>query len=107
MKAAVDREDIVWRFVKDSSTPRGFERFCFIVATVFIIIGAAICAWARVDRSTLILVRKPLPDDAERSANCRVAEARGSRATPFRAGGWTILVHSTEMECRSENFDSA
>ena len=46
----VDREDIVWRFVKDSSAPRGFERSCFIVATVFIVIGAAICTWARVYR---------------------------------------------------------
>lgn len=46
----VDREDIVWRFAKDSSAPRGFERFCFIVATAFIVIGAAICTWARVYR---------------------------------------------------------
>src|SRR5258707_2355357 len=47
---SVDREDIVWRFVKDSSAPRGFERFFFIVATVFIAAGAAICTWARVYR---------------------------------------------------------
>jgi hypothetical protein len=46
----VDREDIVWRFVKDSSAPRGFERFFFIVATVFIVAGAAICTCARVYR---------------------------------------------------------
>jgi hypothetical protein len=46
----VDREDIVWRFVKDSSAPRGFERFFFIVATVFILVGAAICTWAHVCR---------------------------------------------------------
>jgi hypothetical protein len=46
----VDREDIVWRFVKDSSAPKGFERFCFIVATVFIFVGAAICTWACVYR---------------------------------------------------------
>ncbi len=46
----VDREDIVWRFVKDSSAPRGFERFFFIVATVFIVVGAAICTSARVCR---------------------------------------------------------
>src|SRR5882757_3797791 len=44
----VDREDIVWRFVKDSSAPRGFERFFFIVATVFIVVGAAICTYTRV-----------------------------------------------------------
>lgn len=44
----VDREDIVWRFVKDSSAPRGFERFFFIVATLFIVVGAAICTLARV-----------------------------------------------------------
>ncbi|MGA2902641.1 MAG: hypothetical protein ABSD98_02330 [Candidatus Korobacteraceae bacterium] len=46
----VDREDIVWRFVKDSSAPRGFERLFFIVATVFIVVGAAICTSARVCR---------------------------------------------------------
>jgi len=46
----VDREDIVWRFVKDSSAPRGFERFLFIVATVFVVVGAAICTYARVCR---------------------------------------------------------
>ena len=44
----VDRENIVWRFVKDSSAPRGFERFFFIVATVFIVVGAAICTYTRV-----------------------------------------------------------
>jgi hypothetical protein len=46
----VDGEDIVWRFVKDSSGPRVFERFFFIVATVFIVVGAAICTWACVYR---------------------------------------------------------
>jgi hypothetical protein len=46
----VDREDIIWRFVKDRSAPRGFERFFFIVATVFIVVGAAICTCARVYR---------------------------------------------------------
>jgi hypothetical protein len=46
----VDREDMVWRFVKDSSASRGFERFFFVVATVFIVVGAAICTWARVYR---------------------------------------------------------
>ena len=46
----VDREDIVWRFVKDSSAPRELERFFFIVAAVFIVVGAAICTWARVYR---------------------------------------------------------
>jgi hypothetical protein len=45
---SVDREDIVWRFVKDSSAPRGFECFFFIVATGFIAVGPAICTWARV-----------------------------------------------------------
>jgi hypothetical protein len=44
----VDREDVVWRFVKDSSAPRGFERSFFIVATVFIVVGATICTRARV-----------------------------------------------------------
>jgi hypothetical protein len=43
-----DREDIVWRFVKDSPAPRGFERFFFIVAALFIVVGAAICTCARV-----------------------------------------------------------
>ena len=46
----VDREDIVWRFVKDSAAPRVFESFFFILATVFILAGAAICTWARAYR---------------------------------------------------------
>jgi hypothetical protein len=46
----VDREDVVWRFVKDSAAPRVFERFLFVLATVFILAGAAICTWARAYR---------------------------------------------------------
>lgn len=62
----VDGEDIVWRFVKASSAPRGFERFCFIVATVFIVVGAAICTWARVyhrpERATGVELYRHLHD---------------------------------------------
>jgi hypothetical protein len=46
----VDREDVVWRFVKDTAAPRLFERFFFVLATVFILAGAAICTWARAHR---------------------------------------------------------
>lgn len=47
----IDREDVVWRFVKDSTTPHGPERFIFIIATLLIAIGAGICTRARLERS--------------------------------------------------------
>ena len=43
----IDRDDVVWRFVRDSVTPHRLERLVFIVATVFIALGAGICTWAR------------------------------------------------------------
>lgn len=43
----IDREDVVWRFVKDSATPHGRERLIFIIATLLIALGAAICTQAR------------------------------------------------------------
>ena len=46
----IDREDVVWRFVKDTATPRGPERFIFIVATVLIALGAGLCTRAHVRR---------------------------------------------------------
>ena len=46
----VDREDIVWRLVKNTPTPYVLERFVFIVATMFIAIGVGFCTWARADR---------------------------------------------------------
>jgi hypothetical protein len=42
-----DREDVVWRFVKDSATPHRPERLIFIIATLLIALGAAICTRAR------------------------------------------------------------
>lgn len=42
----IQRDDIVWRFVKDSATPRELERSLFIVATLSIAVGAGICTWA-------------------------------------------------------------
>jgi hypothetical protein len=42
-----DREDIVWRFVKDSTAPRTWERSLFLIATLVIAVGAGICTWAR------------------------------------------------------------
>jgi hypothetical protein len=47
---SVDREDVVWRFVKDSAEPRFLERAFFVLATAFIAVGAAICTWARACR---------------------------------------------------------
>lgn len=43
----IDRDDIVWRSVRNSSAPRLWERALFIAATVLIAIGAALCTWAR------------------------------------------------------------
>jgi hypothetical protein len=43
----VDREDVVWRFVKDSATPHELERRAFILASLFIAAGAILCTWAR------------------------------------------------------------
>jgi len=46
----IDRDDVVWRFVKGSATPHRLERFVFIVATLFIAVGAGICTWTRARR---------------------------------------------------------
>ncbi len=43
----VDRDDIVWRFVKDSTAPRTWERSLFLIATLAIAVGAGLCTWAR------------------------------------------------------------
>jgi len=42
----LDRDDVVWRFVKDTAAPHQLERLAFIIATLFIAVGAAICTWA-------------------------------------------------------------
>jgi hypothetical protein len=48
----VQRDDVVWRFVMDRTTPRELERILFIIATLFVTVGAALCTWARAsDRS--------------------------------------------------------
>lgn len=46
----IQRDDVVWRFVKDSTTPRELERFLFALATLFIAFGAGVCTWARAYR---------------------------------------------------------
>lgn len=43
----LERDDVVWRFVKDTAAPHHLERLAFIVATLFIAAGAAICTRAR------------------------------------------------------------
>lgn len=43
----IDPDDIVWRFVRDTSAPRFWERVLFIVATVLIAIGTILCTRAR------------------------------------------------------------
>jgi hypothetical protein len=46
----IDRDDVVWRLVKDSTAPRDLERSLFTVATLFVALGAGICTWARAYR---------------------------------------------------------
>ena len=43
----IDPDDIVWRFVRDTSAPRLWERTLFIVATILIAAGAALTTCAR------------------------------------------------------------
>jgi hypothetical protein len=43
----VDRDNIVWRFVRDATAPRTWERSVFMIATLAIAVGAGICTWAR------------------------------------------------------------
>jgi hypothetical protein len=43
----VDRDDIVWRYVKDSTAPRTWERSLFVIATLAIAVGASLCTRAR------------------------------------------------------------
>jgi hypothetical protein len=42
-----DRDDVVWRFVKNSAAPHTLERGAFIVATLFVAAGAVMCTLAR------------------------------------------------------------
>ena len=46
----VDREDVLWRLVKNTATPHALERFTFVVATIFIAVGVGFCTWARAHR---------------------------------------------------------
>jgi hypothetical protein len=46
----IQRDDVVWRFVKDSTAPRELERFLFALATLFIAFGAGVSTWARAYR---------------------------------------------------------
>jgi len=48
----IERDDVVWRFVKDSVTPRELERAFFLIATILIAVGAVICTWARAHDSS-------------------------------------------------------
>lgn len=43
----IQPDDIVWRLVKDRPEPHALERYIFILATLFIVAGAAICTAAR------------------------------------------------------------
>ena len=43
----IQPDDIVWQFVKNRVEPQTLERILFIVATLFIGAGAALCTWAR------------------------------------------------------------
>lgn len=50
----LDREDVVWRFVKDSPAPHSLERLVFLVATMFVATGAVICTRARAFRAAIL-----------------------------------------------------
>ena len=52
----IDRDDIVWRFVRDTSTPHRWERALFILATILIAAGAALSTWARTVRVVPVAV---------------------------------------------------
>jgi hypothetical protein len=47
----IQRDDIVWHFVKNSAVPRELERSSFAVAALFVAVGAGLCTWARAYRS--------------------------------------------------------
>ena len=53
----IDRDDVVWRFVKDSVTPHKLECLVFIAATLFVALGAGICTWARARSRSLLHLR--------------------------------------------------
>jgi hypothetical protein len=42
-----DRDDIVWRFVRDSPSTRVLERVAFAVAAILIGAGAGLCTWVQ------------------------------------------------------------
>jgi hypothetical protein len=43
----LDRDDVVWRFVKNSAEPHVLERLAFVFATLFIAVGAVVCTRSR------------------------------------------------------------
>lgn len=43
----LNRDDVVWHFIKDSNAPRVLEHSLFAVATLLIAVGAGICTWSR------------------------------------------------------------
>lgn len=43
----LDRDDIVWWFVKHTTAPHRLERSVFVIATMLIAVGAVICTGAR------------------------------------------------------------
>src|SRR5215468_208920 len=47
----VDREDVVWRLVKNTAMPHALERFVFISATIFIAVGVGLCTWGSAHRA--------------------------------------------------------
>jgi hypothetical protein len=54
----IDPDDIVWRFVRDTSAPRFWERALFLLATILIAAGAVFSTWVHaVPTTTPILPR--------------------------------------------------
>jgi hypothetical protein len=53
----IDPDDIVWRLVRDTSTPHLWERVLFILATILIAAGAALSTWAHTVRVVSVRLR--------------------------------------------------
>jgi hypothetical protein len=76
-----DRNDVVWRFIRQYPQRRALEHLFFLVATLLIGTGAALCTWSR---SLLLRSEPPVP----------VSSAATSRwlRYPQQLGDWLFAV---------------
>ena len=56
----IDREDVVWRFIKHYPERRLLEHSCFLIATLLIGAGAALCTWARSFPQAIMEIADPM-----------------------------------------------